>query len=204
MLSKRGLLMIIISDRQRELIDAFFVLLQENPNAKRITIKDVSERAGIRRQSVYEKHFHSMDELIDLIRRVVDEDCEEKIRAFVEENNGTKNDPAAFFANEILPLLYKKRDWLKILYGSSLIDTAWVDYLQKKYTPLLKIYLDRVGNKTGLTNDFLCKLIVKQVLAILACWLTADMPEPVSLFKEKFIRIFKTSVYGIQGSSTIE
>ena len=180
--------MIPITERQQQIIDAFFLVAQENPDLKQITLKRVAEKAGMRRQSIYGRHFNSVEDIITTIHNLIDNQIVEKMHHFVLTSD---DDPITYFSKEILPILYEKRDWLKILYGT-VIDNSWILFLQAKYTPILKLYLQKKGNNSGLSDDFLCSLIVSKVIAILGNWLTSDNPEPASLFREKFMHILTT------------
>ncbi|GAB2024043.1 TetR/AcrR family transcriptional regulator [Lactovum odontotermitis] len=186
-----------ISDRQRQIIDAFLILVAESDEPKKITMSMVAERAGLRRQSIYEKHFTSIADIIQTTHTIVSEECEEKMQEFFATTyNDYNGDFFVFFEQEILPLLYGKRDWLKILY-SAVLDAAWADYAQKVYTPYIELYLTKRGNNSGLPDDFICNLITRQVIAIVANWLTGDSPEPASLFQKKFDYLIKTSTYDL-------
>jgi predicted DNA-binding protein YlxM (UPF0122 family) len=182
--------LVYVSSRQRQVIDAFFVIAKENPDITEISMQMLADKVGIRRQSIYEKHFRSVDDIITLIHKMVDEDIENKIQGFLDKKG---KDPMTFFAKEILPLLYEKREWLKVLYSSAL-DPSWVIYLQKKYRPLIKAYLKPHLSSSGISEDFICNLLVEKVLAIVSTWLTSDAPDPASLFEEKFLYLMKTSI----------
>jgi AcrR family transcriptional regulator len=187
--------MILVSERQREIIEAFFLVIKEMDEPNKITMDMIAERAGISRQGIYEKHFSNIGDIVEKIHSLVSEECEERMQNFFYNSYETYNgDYFKFFEEEILPLLYNKRDWLKTLYSTKL-DSSWADYAQKAYTPYVELYLTRLGNQSGLADDFICGLIVRQVIAIVASWLTCDEPEAVPLFKKKFDYLIKTPTY---------
>ena len=187
--------MILISDRQRQIIDAFFLVVEEASEPKKITMDMITKKAGISRQSIYDKHFSNIGEIIDKIHALVSEECEVRMQKFFSDGYRDYNDDFfKFFEQEILPLLYEKRDWLKILY-SKVLDSSWADYAHKVYTPYIELYIKKTGNQSPLANDFICSLIVRQIIAIISNWLTNDRPEPASLFQKKFDYLIKTSTY---------
>lgn len=189
--------MIIVSERQRQIMDALFLAVESVGDLKKVTMDMVAERAGMRRQSIYEKHFRNIGEIIETIHALVSQECEERMEHFFSHSyKYYQGNFISFFEQEILPLLYEKRDWLRNLY-SSMLDSSWTDYAQKVYTPYIKRYLAKVGNHSGLPDDFVCGLIVRQIIAIVATWLTSDKPDPVSLFRPKFDRLLKTSTYDL-------
>ena len=179
--------MILITDSQRLIIDAFFLAVQEHPDAKHITTKMIAKKAGISRQNVY-KHFRNLEELIILVHRLIDEPCVEKLKEFRVDK---EKDLVKFFAHEVLPLLYEKRDWLKLLYEKA-FDPNWTYYIKAKYQPVLEPYLKKSENKIGFSNEVLFDLIAKQVLAVIIVWLTSENPEPASIFEKKFIALLST------------
>ncbi len=187
----------IISDRQRQIIDAYLIIVSEMDEPKKITMDMIAERVGIRRQSIYEKHFSNITEIIETIYRLTSEECELKMQEFFNETCENYNGEFfTFFEQEILPLLYGKRDWLKTLYSAAL-DTSWADFAQKVYSPYIELYLVKTGNCTGFPDDFICSLITRQVIAIVANWITSNNPEPASLFQKKFDYLIKTSTYDL-------
>ncbi|MCH4171348.1 MAG: TetR/AcrR family transcriptional regulator [Lactobacillus sp.] len=157
----------------------------------------VADKAGIRRQSIYGRHFNSIEDIITTIHSIIDNEIAEKVKDAIAN---TATDPITYFSKEMLPLLYNRRDWLKVLYGT-VIDDSWINFLQDKYTPIFRAYLEKVGNKSGFSNDFLSGLIVSQVIAILGNWLTSNTPEPASLFRKKFMRILNTSTFDLLTNS---
>lgn len=187
----------IISDRQRQIIDAYLIIVSETDEPKKITMDMIAERVGIRRQSIYEKHFSNIAEIIETIYMLTSEECEIKMQEFFNETYENYNGEFfTFFEQEILPLLYGKRDWLKTLYSAAL-DSSWADFAQRVYSPYIELYLVKTGNRTGLPDDFICSLITRQVIAIVANWLTSNNPEPASLFQKKFDYLIKTSTYDL-------
>ena len=138
--------MILISDRQRQIIDAFFLVVEEGSEPKKITVDMIAKKAGISRQSIYDKHFSNIGEIIDKIHALVSEECEVRMQKFFSDGYRDYNDDFfKFFEQEILPLLYEKRDWLKILY-SKVLDSSWADYAHKVYTPYIELYIKKTGN----------------------------------------------------------
>lgn len=67
----------------------------------------------------------------------------------------------SFLSHEILPLLYEKRDWLQILYGT-ILDPKWGKFLERKYAPLIEKYLDNIEKEYIISNSFLALLVVKE------------------------------------------
>lgn len=190
----KGIYMILISDTQVRIIDAFFLLAQESECAQNITMQQIAEKAGIRRQNIYKNHFHGIEDIIHTVHLIIDNNCKNLMKTFVNNNS---NDLSIFLADEMLPLLYSKRAWLKNLYNTSL-DPDWLPFLHEQYKPLVKVYLDNnideICSRLKLSPEFIYKLIVGNTLVIISCWLTSDNPEPPSLFKYKFLQLFSLAL----------
>lgn len=184
---------IITDDKQRLIIDAYFRILQENPEIKDITIKMLASKSGMSRESIYRYHFGSIEEIKERICLLADGELEEETKKFLSKET---HNLSIFLSKILLPYLYEKRDWLKILYNTD-VEATWRSYLLKKYTPVVEDYLDKIGKRGVVPNAFLASIIVKECLAIISTWLTDPNPEPASLFKEKFLHIFKSSPYDL-------
>ncbi|GBG96238.1 transcription regulator [Lactococcus termiticola] len=179
-------------------MDAFFMLVDEVDEPRKISMEMIAGRVGIRRQSIYEKHFSSVSDLMTTIFELVSSPCELKIQAYFAGDKS--QDFFDFFAQEILPLLYEKRDWLKLLY-SKVIAASWSDFAQRTYLPYVEAYLKDFPNETGLSDRFRSDLLVRQVIAIVASWLTSEKVEPASLFAPRFLDLLGKSSLDLIGKS---
>jgi len=179
-------------------MDAFFMLVDEVDEPRKITMEMIANRVGIRRQSIYEKHFSSVSDLMETIFELVSSPCELKMQDYFRDEKN--EDFFHFFAREILPLLYEKRDWLKLLY-SKVLDASWSDFAYRTYLPYLADYLKDFPNETGLSDRFRADLLVRMVIAIIASWLTGDKVEPPSLFASRFLDLLGKSSLDLIGKS---
>ncbi|ETD05615.1 TetR/AcrR family transcriptional regulator [Lactococcus formosensis] len=187
--------MIIINDTQLKIIDAFFVLTNESTSLHDITMQLIADKAGIRRQNIYKNHFNGIQDIIKTVHLLIDRDCKSKIKSFIiSENN---QELPTFIAEEILPLLYARRDWLKPLYNSS-IDPDWIPFLREQYYPLIKMYygnkIENISSSLNICPEFLYKLVIDNILSIISGWITSDFPDPPSIFRDKFIRLSSLSL----------
>ncbi|CAM3027667.1 transcriptional regulator [Lactococcus hircilactis] len=190
-------MLVITSETQLKIIDAYFRILQEKPDTKIITLDMVAKKVGMRRESIYRYHFKNIEEIRDRIHYLIDGGLEKEAVEFVD---GKTFDINSFIANKLLPLLYEKRDWLKVMYSTD-IDAEWQSFLLKKYVPIVTNYLELIGEEDIIPNKFLAEVAVKEILALISTWLTDEQPEPASLFKEKFLCVFQYSPYGILTNS---
>lgn len=186
-------MLVTTSETQQRIIDAYFRIIQENPDTKKVTLGMVAEKAGMRRESVYRYHFKNIEEIRDRIHYLIDGGLEKEVLDFVD---GKTFDINSFIATKLLRLLYEKRAWLKVMYSTD-VDAEWESFLLKKYIPIITKYLELIGREDIIPNKFLAEVAVKEILALISTWLTDEQPEPASLFKEKFLHVFHYSPYDI-------
>ncbi|GAB2024440.1 hypothetical protein OfM1_05110 [Lactovum odontotermitis] len=183
--------MVELSEKQKMIIEAFFLLAQEVADPQKITMQMIADRAGITRQNIYAKHFDSIEEMIQKIHILIDSQCMEKMEEFFEAN---RHDLVDYFADEVLPILYERRAELRVLYRTNL-DRRWSLFLEKQYAPMIEAYLRKSGKVVEVSYKFLSRLIVGQVMTLIACWLVEDNPLQPTLFKEEFVTLLSVSTY---------
>lgn len=183
--------MIITTDSQQRVIDMFFIIAKETPDIKKISLQMIADRLGIRRESIYKYCFRTPEEILERAHYLIDIKIEVAVTNFIESSNHNVN---IFLTDKMLPILYEHREWLQIFYSTTL-DPQWGVFLEKKYSPLIKKYLDKIKKDHFIPNKFLSLLILKQFSSIISVWLKAPNPEPVSIFKKKFLIVFKTPPY---------
>ncbi|CAM3102791.1 TetR/AcrR family transcriptional regulator [Lactococcus hircilactis] len=177
----------VTSDSQRQLIEAFFRVAKEYPEQK-MTFAMVAKRAGMSRENAYRNHFRGIPEIIERIHFLIDNEIRTDFEKFISSEDP---DISKFFST-ILPFLYEKQEWLRVLFNSY-IDPNWLMFLQQKYIPLFTDYLDKLGKVDVFSNAFLSQIVVKEFLSIISTWLSTDSPEPPALFVKKFIHLLQQS-----------
>ena len=94
---------------RENIINAFFSLASKHPSSTHFTLTQIAKEAGISRQSIYQNHFNNYDELIQYIHEMIDAD----IHSHIEQDLTTK-DPITLFCDNIIPLLYSKKNLAKV------------------------------------------------------------------------------------------
>lgn len=159
----------------------------------------VADKAEMRRESIYKYHFKNVDAIIERIHLLIDEEIGNEFEKFITSGN---TDLIHFFIHKMLPHMYENKEWLKLLYSTTL-NSDWSDFLQKKYSPIVEVYLNNIRKNDILSNFFLSHLIVKEFLAIVSSWLIDSNPEPASLFQKKFLHVLHTSLYDLLGQKPL-
>ncbi|MCT0015539.1 hypothetical protein EFE32_01430 [Lactococcus lactis subsp. lactis] len=98
--------MIITTDNQQRVIDAFFLIAKETPDIKKISLQMIASRIGIRRESIHKYCFRTPDEILERAHYLIDKKIEESFNRFIDKHH---QDFALFLSQEILPLLYEKK-----------------------------------------------------------------------------------------------
>ncbi|WP_270227975.1 transcriptional regulator [Lactococcus garvieae] len=154
-----------------------------------MTLQMVADQAGLRRESIYRYHFDNMEDIIEKIHFLIDKDIDDETAKFMR---GTNTNIVKFVSHTLLPLLYARKEWIKILCETN-VDPNWLNFLQEKYSPVVEAYLNKIGKKEIFSNAYLANILLKEFLSILSTWLTDDIPESVSLFQKKFLYLLSLS-----------
>lgn len=171
---------------RENIINAFFSLASKHPSSTHFTLTQIAKEAGISRQSIYQNHFNNYDELIQYIHEMIDAD----IHSHIEQDLTTK-DPITLFCDNIIPLLYSKRTWLRCLYTTS-ADPSWRSFLQITYGKWLKENISPTEVDLQIPKPFLQELFLLNILNIIQLWISQEFPTPPDIFKKQFILLLKT------------
>lgn len=181
-------MVIITTETQKKIIEAFLILASTSSN-KKITVEMIGHEIGMSRENIYRNHFRGIKEIIERIHYLIDEEIFSKFQEFVDSGN---SNITGFLAEQILPILYEKKEWLKVLYGTN-TDPDWTFFLETKYVPLITNFLEKIEKKDVIPNFLLAQIIVKEFIALVSVWLTDNNPEPPELFIKKFLHIMSQS-----------
>ena len=163
-----------------------FSLASKHPSSTHFTLTQIAKEAGISRQSIYQNHFNNYDELIQYIHEMIDAD----IHSHIEQDLTTK-DPITLFCDNIIPLLYSKRTWLRCLYTTA-ADPSWRSFLQITYGKWLKENISPTEVDLQMPKPFLQELFLLNILNIIQLWISQEFPTPPDIFKKQFILLLKT------------
>ena len=171
---------------RENIINAFFSLASKHPSSTHFTLTQIAKEAVISRQSIYQNHFNNYDELIQYIHEMIDAD----IHSHIEQDLTTK-DPITLFGDNIIPLLYSKRTWLRCLYTTE-ADPSWRSFLQITYGKWIKENMSPTKVDLQMPKPFLQELFLLNILNIIQLWISQEFPTPPDIFKKQFILLLKT------------
>lgn len=169
---------------ENRIIDSFFNLAGRN---QKITVATLCKKANITPPTFY-SHFRSIDALVIAIRERTDD----AIFAVMEKHTPTQNSASfEIIADEILPLVYKNRVRLRILYTSG-IDFEWWGFLEQRYMDWIKPYYEGAGEQYGISDEFLLRYMAKSMITMISLWISEPIPDKPKIFKEKFLLLIET------------
>lgn len=109
---------------REKIIDAFFALASENPEKSNFTISEIASKAGISRQAIYQKHFKNFNEIILYVHNLIDKEI---CQVFNNYNPSSNINPLDYIAENVLPAIWKERQWIRCLYTTN-IDPNFEDF----------------------------------------------------------------------------
>lgn len=115
---------------REKIIDAFFELALENPQKSNFTISEIALKAGISRQTIYQKHFRNFNEIILYVHELIDKEIHQ---VFNDYDASSNINPLDYVAENVLPVIWQERRWIKCLYTTN-IDPNFEDFIVSTYT----------------------------------------------------------------------
>lgn len=181
----------MVNGTRENIINAFFKLASQHPERAHFTIAEIANEAHLSRQAIYKNHFNSTKEILTYLHETIDS---EVMEAFDKYDTTSDLAPLEYFANTIIPIIYERRIWLKLLYSTS-VDPQWRFYLKQKYIGwLLKNITINSYKELGLTKELVVQHIVNNILSIIEIWLATDIPDHPQKFSKIFLKLIDCSI----------
>lgn len=176
-------------DTRQVIIDSLFRLAQRFPEKTNFTLTEIASEAHISRQAIYQKHYNSVEDIIEDIYSQIATRTREKLTQ-LSPIPGVS--PFKLLADELIPALYERRDWLRIIYTSSLY-TGWFQRLQGNYYNWLRPFVVESSKELHIDSEILLRLLVGYIFDLFVSWLSQPFPLPPEIFKEKFLKLILLS-----------
>lgn len=184
-------------ETRQVIIDALFRLAQRSPERTSFTLTEIASEANLSRQAIYQKHYRNVEDIIEDIYSQIATRTREKLTQ-LPPTPGVS--PFKLLADELIPALYEKRDWLRIIYTSSLY-TGWFQRLQGNYYHWLKPFVVDSCAELQIDSEILLRLLVGYIFDLFVSWLSQPFPLPPEIFKKKFLKLVVLSPNEYIGSS---
>lgn len=180
----------MVKGTHENIINAFFRLATKSPKNYNITITDIANEAHISRQAIYQKHYSTVEEIIDDIHERITTEIHEKLDKF-SPGDGT---PMLVVLSEVaIPIIYKHRVGLRILY-TTVMDPHWLSFVEEHYRTWATPYIKKQSKASGISQVFLHKFISKQIGSLLSLWISEEVPDPPEVFAKTFLKLLNSSV----------
>jgi AcrR family transcriptional regulator len=176
-------------DTRQLIIDALLRLAQRSPEKTTFTLTEIAAEAHISRQAIYQKHFQNVDDIIKDMHLQIATKARKK---YVHTAPTPGVSPFQILADEMIPILYEHRDWLRIIYTSSLY-IGWMKHIENSYRQWLRPYIAEAYIDLEVDFDLILQLLIGFVFSSSMAWLSQPFPLPPEIFKETFLKIVKLS-----------
>lgn len=178
----------MVKGTHENIINAFFRIAAKK-DARLISLSEIATEAHVSRQAIYQKHFKTIDEIIDEVHQIIYQDIYSVLKDF-ESSQYNLNE---FIAYKLIPRIYEHREWLRILYTSN-IDSGWERFISEQYLPVINPHLNEISQRLKLSKDFIAGFIIKYYMSIISSWLVQDLPMPPDHFKKYFLQLVNTPI----------
>ncbi len=180
-----------MKETHENIINATLRVAYRKKNLKSITLSDIAKEAKISRQAIYSNHFSSVDAIFEEIFETIDTEIFKQFKKSLIKSSKTYS-VFEIIAYDLFPLVYKHKDWLKILYNTD-ISSTWKKYIFQKYILLYNdYYAPKIDDEEELSKIVLIS-IAEYILGIIEGWVSEDIPKAPTLFAEDFLRLMNLS-----------
>ena len=168
-----------------KILDAFLELANQYPEKKHFTFTEIAKQAGVSRQAIYKRHFNSVDEIINYIRRKTVSSLQAPLPDSPDMN------PFTAFAQTVIPSVYEQQHWIRTLYTSS-VDPLWRDFLIDSYQEWTLQHLDIQQDKTGLSRELTARIFAEWICSLIENWIIQENPLAPEDFAKVFLKLVST------------
>ncbi|KXT83111.1 TetR family transcriptional regulator [Streptococcus sp. DD11] len=173
-----------LNTRER-ILDAFFALAEQHPARSRFTFTEIAKEAGLSRQAIYKRHFNSADEIIDYIRKELTSEFSPLYDSY---DAALEPDPFIFFAQTVIPAIYKQHKRIRILYTAA-IDPFWREFITSIYREWVAQNLQLNHQKLGIPPEMADTLLAQWLNSLIENWIIEEEPIPSQQFSEIFLNL---------------
>jgi AcrR family transcriptional regulator len=157
------------------IFEALMILMDEKPYEK-ITVSDITEKAGIARQTFYRNYNDKDDVVFEYVKNTMNTDLLK-----IETNQGSKrqNDIVLMFN---YTYMIKHRDRLKKILSTTDIENRILREVQEFPLSLVKIFKGKLSKEEYLICRYKICYQITGCLRVFLDWFLTDMPLAVDKF----------------------
>ncbi|WP_366788442.1 helix-turn-helix transcriptional regulator [uncultured Leuconostoc sp.] len=172
------------TNQEETLILSSFLKCMTTSRDEAPTLKVVQQLSGLPAERV-KHYFPSYDDLVYTLINKVDQDI--KIR--VEKRLSDHESVLSIFINDMIPLLYHKRETLHLLYTRPYIKGVWTQFIKAKYQSLLIKYNPQIKK-----NDLDTAYLIETLTTFISIWLSRPEIEPLDQFQQRITHLVNHSM----------
>ncbi|MGR8825832.1 helix-turn-helix domain-containing protein [Leuconostoc mesenteroides] len=150
----------------------------------RPTIDMISNVSKISKLKI-KQYFPDYEDLVYEFINSVDHEIKIKISQQVNQNK----DIIGIFIEDMAPLLYKKREELRVLYTRPYIKIIWLQFIKSKYKNILKKH-NNIDDEHGTELDY----IIETLTGFINVWLSQGNPESLVQFQNRIYKLTSTTM----------
>ncbi|WP_057490012.1 TetR/AcrR family transcriptional regulator [Streptococcus orisasini] len=182
----------MVQRTHENIINAVFRIASKNPKKRKLSLSEIADEVGISRQAIYSKHFSNVDDIFAEIHSTIDREIFQKLKKALDED--TKKSIYVIIAELLLPKIYERREWIRVLYNTS-IDPEWKEFLTEKYVQICYKYFSKkhLEYKGNLSLINIVRSICEYILSIIASWISDEFPILPNIFADEFLNLMNSA-----------
>ncbi|SEM81368.1 transcriptional regulator, TetR family [Ligilactobacillus sp. WC1T17] len=174
----------------RKIIDSYLSLVNQYGKVD-VPILAITKNADISRATFY-NHFNNVEEVVVLIEQDIDKQINQTIQKYRQDY---VDQPYLMLAQKVLPILYEKRDILKILYTSPL-RAHWLNFLRQKYDGWVSSFF-KTNKDNKIPKYYSKNMSYFFYFSIVELWLAKPIPEDPQTFEKIFLQMVSTPIINL-------
>lgn len=173
-----GEVILNFSKKDERIFRAFCLVAQESSKHSEISIPKIAQKLDISRQAFHYSYYKNIDELINSLHYYIDQDAKKIFKNHILKNSISFKELIDFFAYEIIPELYDKREYIGVLYGG-IADPGWIPFIHKTYMTCISFY--------NYKEEFNVHIFISEAISIVSSWMLQETIESPITFSNKFV-----------------
>jgi AcrR family transcriptional regulator len=172
----------ILDETKKKIIKGLMELALENPTRDSFKMTEIASKVGLTRATIYRYHFRNEKEIITQAEKMIQQEIDQAFAGYFAVGGES---PLEFFAERVLPILYKHQYFMYVFCSTS-IDTGWIRVLEQSYYPFLERALEKSSAFVKNSKGIVIKMLIYQIIGIISAWFQQEKIESLEVFQVKF------------------